>query len=132
MRLDDTPTEQSVDSQIRKALAGQAAELDTLARQVERLQRDVASLGAASPSARASRRRRTSRIRLENLYPTQMTVILSAGGIERSYRLAPGEVRILENQPLGPFAYQVLGVNSDMQTRILTDTGFTITVYPRY
>src|SRR5262249_10905569 len=42
-RLDQLPTEQTVDSQIRRAMAGQAAELDGLRRQVEQLQRDVAT-----------------------------------------------------------------------------------------
>ncbi len=131
-RIDVTPSEQSVDSQIRKALAGSAVELDALRRQVEQLQRDVTAL--KSPTRVSAYPTGTGRIRLVNTYPTQMGVIVNS----QFYRLAPGEDRMLENQPAGSFTYEVIGApppapgQSWPLTRPLTaNETFTITVYPR-
>jgi hypothetical protein len=130
-RIEATPTEQTVDSQVRAALAGPAAELADLRRQIDQLQRDVASLKGLTPRV-SNYPSGTGRIQLVNLYPAPMTVIVN----DKSYRLAPagqsGDRRLLENQPTGAFNYQVLGVQMDLVSRVLTPTEtFTITVYPR-
>ena len=126
-QLNDLPSESSVDAQVRKSLAGPAADIYALKRQVEQLQKDVNSLkGTTRVSAYAPSG--TGRIRLVNLFPMQMTVIVN----DRSYRLAPGADQMLEGQPAGTFMYQVLGVQPELLVRTLpANETYTITVYPR-
>jgi hypothetical protein len=130
-QLDLVPSVQSVDSQIRREMAAPAAELADLRRQVDQLQRDIAGLKGLQPRV-ANYPSGNGRIQLVNSFPAPMTVIVN----DKSYRLAAsgqsGDRRLLENLPAGPFTYQVLGVQMDLVSRILTPTEtFTITVYPR-
>ena len=135
-QLNEVPSESSVDAQVRKALAGPAADIYTLKSKVEQLQKDVASLKGTSGSTRVSGypASSTGRIRLLNTFPTQMGVILNG----QFYRLAPGEERVLQNQPAGAFTYEVVGAAPPQPgqvwplSRTLTPNElFTITVYPR-
>lgn len=135
-QLNDVPSEASVDAQIRKALAAPAADIYALRQHVEQLQRDLANLrgprtiarSSAYPSNGTALVAGSGRIRLVNLYPTQMTVVIN----ERSYRLEPGADRIIDKQPAGTFLYQVLGVQPDLLARNLAaNETYTITVFPR-
>ena len=102
-----------------------------LKEQVAQLSKDLAALKAQgltrvalSPSTATS----TGKIRLVNLYPEQMAVIVN----QTAYRLAPGETRLIDAQPAGAFSYQVLGAQSTVQNRsLVANETFTITVYPR-
>jgi hypothetical protein len=135
-RLNDAPTEGSVDTQIRKALAAPAADIYALRQHVEQLQRELNNLRSGKPVIRSSAYSPSGptpingvgRIRLVNTYPTQMTVVIN----ERSYRLEPGADRIIDKQPAGTFMYQVLGVQPDLLVRNLAaNETYTIMVYPR-
>jgi hypothetical protein len=103
-----------------------------LKEQVAQLRKDLDALKAASTrvslSPSATPTPNTGKIRLVNLYPEQMAVIVN----QTAYRLAPGETRLIDAQPAGAFSYQVLGAQSSVQGRTLAaNETFTITVYPR-
>jgi DNA repair exonuclease SbcCD ATPase subunit len=94
------------------------------------LRKDVDALRSQSTVARKAFSPSTTsgRIQLVNVYPQQMTVIVN----DTAYRLQPGEVRTLESQPAGSFAYQVLGVQTAPQSRLLAaNETYTISVVPR-
>jgi DNA-binding transcriptional MerR regulator len=126
-RVESLPTDANVDAQIRKALAFTHAEIENLKKQVAQLQQDVAALRVPDRKAYSPPVVSLGRIRLVNLYPTQMTIIVN----ERSYRLAPYSEQIIEHAA-GNFYYQVLGVQPDILVRTLApNETYTITVYPR-
>jgi hypothetical protein len=116
-----------------RSLRDHMDELGALKKQVEQLQRDVNSLKTAGRPAFYPPTG-TGRIRLVNSFPTQMGVIVNG----QFHRLAPNEERVLDNQPVGNFTYEVVGASPPVPgqtwplTRTLTSSEtFTITVYPR-
>ncbi len=97
---------------------------DRVAALEELMQKMTASTRvSASPPSPA-----VGRIRLLNLYNTQMTILLNG----KSYRLAPNQTEELRDQPAGAFTYEVLSVNAQPVTRTLAaNETYTIFVYPR-
>lgn len=125
-QLESTPTEVSVDIQIRKALASTQAELFALRKQVEQLQRDVDALRGPRV-AKTIDPVASGRIRLVNTYFTPMTIIVN----DRSVRLAPGATETIDI-PAGEFSFEVLGVQPRLYGRtVAANETYTITVYPR-
>jgi hypothetical protein len=100
-------------------------ELAQLRQEVNSLRSGVSTSSSLYPSAPTAP---TGRVQLVNTYPQQMTILLN----NRAYRLLPGETRTVDAVPAGPFTYQVLGVQPEVQPRTLAanDT-YTINVFPR-
>lgn len=102
------------------------AQLDRLRLDFDSLRKERVSL--SPPTAPAAVAPTNGRVRLVNTFDEQVTIIVNS----RAFRLAPGESRLLDPQAAGPFNYQVLGVQQDLQNRTLAaNETITITVYPR-
>jgi hypothetical protein len=69
----------------------------------------------------------TGRIRLINSYvePTRIRVN------DRVYPLEPGQTLTLDNQPVGGFTYEVLGIQGPLVRVLGANETYTIYVYPR-
>jgi outer membrane murein-binding lipoprotein Lpp len=66
-------------------------------------------------------------IRLHNTFPDQVSVVVNG----QSYQLLPGDTQVLQNQPAGPFTYEVLGIQAPKTLNLAPNERFTITVFAR-
>jgi hypothetical protein len=103
-------------------------ELDELKKQVVQLQKDVENLRSKTSITQSTYPPyQTGRIRLVNTFSEPETIVLN----RRSYRLAPGQEEILDNQPAGAFTFEVLGVQAAVSRTLVANETYTIQVYPR-
>jgi len=106
------------------------ADTDELKRQIAQLRQEFDGLRTRMQptiSGYGPATNGTGRIRLVNTFPDQMTVVVN----DRAYRLAPGQTQLTDPLPAGNFRYMVLGVQPEMQNRLLAaNETFTITIHP--
>jgi hypothetical protein len=101
-------------------------DIDALKEEVARLGKEVAEL--RKEQRHVTRRPLTSAsIRLVNAYAEPMQVIVNG----TTYRLAPGEARLLSDQRPGAFTYEVLGVQEPVKRVLDPYETFTIRIRPR-
>lgn len=124
----DRAERQSMEVRFQQALADVA----DLKKQMTQARTDMDALRARTTTsgyapAAATPSAVSGRLRLVNSYFEPVTVVVNA----RAYPVAPGETRLTDPMPAGPFNYEVVGVQS-LQTRTLAaGETFTVTVYPR-
>lgn len=109
------------------------SDISQLKEQVGRLEKQVKDLEgrmstssgrvAFSPSTGAA----TGRIRLMNTFTEPMSIRLN----ERVFRLEPGQTQMLDNQPVGAFTFEVLGIQGPAVRVLGANETFTVYVYPR-
>jgi septal ring factor EnvC (AmiA/AmiB activator) len=110
-------------------------EVEDLKRQVAQMRQDLDELRKRLEQGQASTARYTPQpapqagvVRLVNAYEEPVAITVNG----RAYRLGPGETRLAAPVPAGTFTYQVLGVQTQPQTRTLAPgERFTVTVHPR-
>lgn len=119
---------------VREKVTTLDSKVDLIDKDIQEIKKDLRDLkrkveGTTSTSLRpndASTLRGQGRVRFINQYPEEMSVVLNG----RSYRLIPGEERLLAVPP-GSFTYQVLQLQRDAQVRdIVADETKTIRIYP--
>jgi hypothetical protein len=108
-----------------------ADDIKKLKEQVARLQADVDALRnrpSSSTSLYGPTAAGTGHVRLENIYPGEITVVLN----QTRYPLAPGQTMTV-SVPAGPFTYQVVNIPGfPVRNRdVLPNETFSITVFPQ-
>ena len=108
-----------------------------LDKQISRLRLDVENLRippastsriAASPSLDTGPSTGTGRVEMVNTYSQLVSVVINN---RRSYFLEPGERRLSDPIPAGPFTYEVLGVTPMVSRMVGADKLFTLWVHPQ-
>jgi hypothetical protein len=125
--LNDLKSETTQIARMQTDMEALKREISQLRQEIETLRGRVAPVQSSAlyPPAPGTP---TGRIQLINRYLTPMTIQVNT----RAYRLQPGETRVIDAVPAGPFTYQVLTVQPDVQTRqLLANEVYTIDVYPR-
>jgi hypothetical protein len=113
------------------------SQISDLSRQLNQLRLDVENLRTAAssmsrtalyPGAETGLSAGTGRVEMINTYSQPVSVVLNN---RRSYFLAPGERRLSDPIPAGPFTYEVLGVTPVVTRTVAADKTFTIWVHPQ-
>jgi hypothetical protein len=120
---DDLDRAKAQASKMEQQLADQTARCDGLNRELAALRRQAADGGRQA----ARMTEGTGTIRLYNTYAFPVSVVLNG----RSYRLDPGETYTLSSQPLGPFTYEVIGIQPARTETLTADRPFEIEVFDR-
>jgi hypothetical protein len=119
---------------VREKVTTLDSKIDLIDKDIQDIKKDIRDLkrkadGSTSTSLRpddSQTLRGQGRVRFINQYPEEMSVVING----RSYRLVPGEERLLTVPP-GEFTYQVLQLQRDSQVRrIVADETKTIRIYP--
>ncbi len=107
------------------ALQAHTRDINNLKTEVGRLQNDIVRLQDVQKTQEriAKAPPATGRVHLINAWNTPQTVIIDG----QSYRLAPGQVMTL-TKPVGPFSYEVLGVQAPVVRQIIADDTFNIRI----
>jgi hypothetical protein len=102
--------------------------IDDLKKEVARLRKEVDDLRKRQPpSVRISRSPpSTATIRLVNTYSDPVSVVVNG----TTYRLEPGETRLLRDQAPGRFTYEVPGIQNAVDRELRAGETFTIHVHP--
>jgi hypothetical protein len=126
--VNDLKSETAQIARMQTDMEGLRREITQMRQEIEALRGRVSPVQSSALYPPGSGAPPIGRIQLVNSYLFPMTVLVN----NRAYRLAPGETRVIESVPAGPFTYQVLTVQPDVQTRALSaNETFTINVYPR-
>jgi hypothetical protein len=120
---------------IARSFQAAKKDIDSLAEQVANLRKEMEDLRkqqqqSPPPTTRSSRLAPTpsyGTIRLINAYVEPVQIVVN----ESTYRLAPGETRLLRGQVPGPFTYEVSGIKPAVERVLAANEIFTIRVYPR-
>jgi FlxA-like protein len=67
-----------------------------------------------------------ARVELVNTFLAEETVVVN----RRTYRVAPGEVRLSDPIPAGPFSYEVLGVTPPRERTVGAGQVYTVHIHP--
>jgi hypothetical protein len=106
--------------------------IDALREEIARLRKEVEDLRRQPPSVNNSTRfspmpTNTGSILLKNTYPQPVWIAVNG----TTYQLAPGENRLLRDQPAGAFTYELLGVQASVERLLAADSTYLIHVHLR-
>jgi hypothetical protein len=68
----------------------------------------------------------TARVEMVNTFPAEESVVVN----HRTYRVAPGEVRLSDPIPAGAFSYEVLGVTAPRDRVVGVGQIYTVHIHP--